>query len=82
MKTLKLNFMMKFYLNDQQIVPVHVVDDNSAEIQSVLKSVIGLTGKKDEVSPVTQTSIVEVKSSTKKIELTVWRIEGLLMSGI
>lgn len=74
--------MMKFYLNDQQIVPVHVVDDNSAEIQSVLKSVIGLTGKKDEVSPVTQTSIVEVKSSTKKIELTVWRIEGLLMSGI
>lgn len=72
LEDVELNSMMKFYLNDQQIVPVHVIDDNSAEIQSVLKSVIGLTGKKDEVSPVTQTSIVEVKSPTKKIELTVW----------
>ena len=72
LEDVELNSMMNFYLNDQQIVPVHVIDDNSAEIQSVLKSVIGLTGKKDEVSPVTQTSIVEVKSSTKKIELTVW----------
>lgn len=72
LEDVELNSMMKFYLNDQQIVPVHVIDDNSAEIRSVLKSVIGLTRKKDEVSLVTQTSIVKVKSPTKKIELTVW----------
>lgn len=46
LEDIELNSMMKFYLNDQQIVPVHVIDDNSAEIQSILKSVIGLIEKK------------------------------------
>ena len=31
LEDIELNSMLKFYLNDQQIVPVHVIDDNSAE---------------------------------------------------
>lgn len=71
LEDIELNSMMKFYLNDQQIVSVHVIDDNSAEIQSILKSVIGLTEKKEAYSA-GQTSTVELKTLTTKIELTVW----------
>jgi len=45
LEELELNSSMKFYLNDQQIVPVRVIEESSGEIQSVLNSVIALTGK-------------------------------------
>lgn len=50
LEEIELNSMMKFYLSDQQIVPVHIIDDNSAEIQSILKRVIGLIEKEEESS--------------------------------
>ena len=40
LEDVELNSSMKLYLNDQQIVPVHVVDERSENVQKVLKSVI------------------------------------------
>ena len=70
LEDIELNSMMKFYLNDQQIVPVHVIDDNSAEIQSILKSVIGLIEKKEEayVSHInSESDILEIPCGEKGV---------------
>lgn len=48
LEEMELNSMMKFYLNDQQIVPVHSIDESNPEMQGVLKRVIGLTGSREE----------------------------------
>ena len=44
LEDVELNRSMKLYLQDQQIVPVHILDEESEEIQKVLKSVIAQTG--------------------------------------
>lgn len=71
LEDIELNSMMKFYLNDQQIVPVHVIDDNSAEIQSILKSVIGLIEKKEEAHVFhinSESDILEVPCGEKGVD--------------
>lgn len=45
LEDMELNSAMKLYLNDQQIVPVHTLDENSEDIQKVLKSVIAMAGQ-------------------------------------
>ncbi|MBR5272807.1 MAG: toll/interleukin-1 receptor domain-containing protein [Clostridia bacterium] len=45
LEDVELNSSMKLYLNDQQIVPVHTIDERSVEIQKILNSVIGFTRK-------------------------------------
>lgn len=75
LEDVELNSSMKLYLNDQQIVPVHVIEEASDEIQKVLNSVISLTGetKTETINEETlSTSRTNVNSIPKKIELTVW----------
>ncbi len=75
LEDVELNSSMKLYLNDQQIVPVHVIEEASDEIQKVLNSVISLTGEtKTETinEEILSTSRTNVNSIPKKIELTVW----------
>lgn len=45
LEEVELNSSMKFYLIDQQIVPVHIIEEKSIEIQNILNSVISITGK-------------------------------------
>lgn len=75
LEDVELNSSMKLYLNDQQIVPVHVIEEASDEIQKVLNSVISLTGeiKTETINEETlSTSRTNVNSIPQKIELTVW----------
>jgi hypothetical protein len=44
LEDIELNRSMKLYLNDQQIIPVHVIDDRSVEIQKILNSVLAFVG--------------------------------------
>lgn len=50
LEDVELNSSMKLYLNDQQIVAVQVIEENSVEIKNILNSVIGLTEKNTVVS--------------------------------
>jgi len=45
LEDVELNSAMKLYLNDQQIVPVHTLDEDSEDIQKVLVSVVAMAGK-------------------------------------
>lgn len=75
LEDVELNSSMKLYLNDQQIVPVHVIEEKSIEIQNILHSVIGFTGENSVASFVSEEIPNEettFESTPKKIELTVW----------
>ena len=75
LEDVELNSSMKLYLNDQQIVPVHVIEENSEEIQKVLNSVINLTGETKKSNANTEPpSLMEtgLASVSKRIELTIW----------
>lgn len=75
LEDVELNSSMKLYLNDQQIVPVHVIEEASDEIQKVLNSVISLTGetkKKDISENALRHPKQNINASPKKVELTVW----------
>ena len=75
LEDIELNSSMKLYLNDQQIVPVRVIEDETAEIQKVLNSVMKLAGE----SKSTATSVkgprhaeTVTTSDIKTIGLTIW----------
>lgn len=75
LEDVELNSSMKLYLNDQQIVPVHVIEEASDEIQKVLNSVISLTGEIKTETIIEETLSIprnNVNLMSKKIELTVW----------
>ncbi len=75
LEDIELNSSMKLYLNDQQIVPVHVIEEKSAEIQKVLNSVIELTGGLKATvtsSKEPQHSEAIIVSSSKTVELVIW----------
>lgn len=52
LEDVELNSSMKLYLNDQQIVPVHTIDENSEEIKPVLASVFSFVGRNTAEMPV------------------------------
>lgn len=57
LEDVELNSSMKLYLNDQQIVPVHVIDDNSYEIKKVLDAVRAYT--KDDTPKVDEAGSID-----------------------
>ncbi len=59
LENIELNSSMKLYLNDQQIIPVRVIDESSDEIQRVIASVSVLVGNNDDVGPVLDTKVVD-----------------------
>lgn len=75
LEDIELNRSMKLYLNDQQIIPVSVIEEKTIEIQNVLNSVIGITCEPLNASKClkeTQHGKTIDTLNPKKIELTVW----------
>lgn len=51
LEDVELNSSMKLYLNDQQIVPVRVVEESAPDMQKVLTSVLAHTGRSASAEP-------------------------------
>ena len=63
---IELNSAMKLYLNDQQIVPVRTLDENSEGIRKVLKSIIAITGQTEIAQPASVSSAANAPKQVRQ----------------
>ena len=71
----ELNSSMRLYINDRQIMPIKVIDEESPEIQKLLRSVLAHTGSHAETTRIQceeMTLSTRMVSAPKSIELVVW----------